>query len=139
MEDLTIIIGSVASTITAVGIIYGAIKVFSKKSARQIGIASANALQEGDIKPDTYLGQSLNWNSRTDDRLLAIEKQLKINDLSTKRSELLIMIYFTPKAIRLIEQVFQEYVDMGGNSYITKDVMPEWRAKYASKIVGDRI
>jgi hypothetical protein len=144
--DTQTAIVATASTLTAVGVIWGIVKFWSRKMAKKVGIVAANAIQEKDIHPESYLGKALAWNEKTDDRLLAIEKQLraneiqmKSNDLSTKRLELLTMIHITPEAVRLIENVYQEYKKIGGNSYICNDIVPAWRKKYAENIVKNEI
>jgi sulfur relay (sulfurtransferase) DsrC/TusE family protein len=133
------IVTTTSSTLIALGVISGVIAMFYKKTARHFGRVAAQELQEKDIDPKSYLGQALEWNKQTDGILEKIVSQLTKNDLSTKRLELLVMIHTSPTAVRLIEEVYEEYVKMGGNSYIVHEIIPAWRKKYAKKIAEERI
>jgi hypothetical protein len=71
-----------------------------------------------------------------------VERNAKdINDIkmTSKRTELLLYINTNPTKIEVIEKMAKEYEDQGGNSYVTNDVIPIWREKYAKKITEGRI
>jgi hypothetical protein len=67
-----------------------------------------------------------------------LELRIDRNDLSTKRNELLLMINTQPQKVQAIYAAYDEYIKMGGNSYIL-EVFREWEEVYAKNIVKDRI
>jgi hypothetical protein len=59
--------------------------------------------------------------------------------MTALRTELLLYINAQPEKVEVIEGLLAEYNKQGGNSYITNDIAPAWREKYAKKITEGRI
>lgn len=79
---------------------------------------------------------------RTKDMSASLEKlqsDMKCVKMTALRTELLLYINAQPEKVEVIEGLLAEYNKQGGNSYITNDIAPAWREKYAKKITEGRI
>jgi len=55
---------------------------------------------------------------------------IKSLKLATKRNELLLLFNSNPDNVEVLERVYDEYIELGGNSYIS-NLHTEWQRKYA--------
>jgi hypothetical protein len=55
-----------------------------------------------------------------------------------KRLELLEAIHHTPEAVQVIHQIYKEYKDVGGNSYVD-EIYETWDEKHGRKVIEERI
>jgi hypothetical protein len=62
-------------------------------------------------------------------------EMVKENRKGILRQEILLLIHMRPEKVEAIEQAYDEYVKMGGNSYITR-VINEWRMVRGSGVAG---
>ena len=60
------------------------------------------------------------------------------NELDIKRLEILLMINTQPAKVDTINNAYDEYKKMGGNSYIDS-VIKEWRVLHEQKIIKERL
>lgn len=135
------IAGVVAAATT---IIMTSLKV-GKLIAILIGRFSINHIRRLDIHDDSFVGQEFKFNdeiakslSDIDATITEMQRSLDKNRVGNLRIELLQLIHNTPDKADIIEQVYENYVSLGGNSYVHQ-VMVEWRKMYGKKTIRRHI
>lgn len=128
----------------ATTIVVTALKV-GKLIAILIGRFSINHIRRADIQDDSFVGQEFKFNDEIAKSLSGIEatmsemrRSIDKNRVGNLRIELLHLIHNTPDKADIIEQVYESYVGLGGNSYV-RQVMEEWRKIYGKKTIRRRI
>ena len=128
----------------ATTIIMTSLKV-GKLTAILIGRFSINHIRRSDIHDDSFVGQEFKFNdeiakslSGIDATISEMQRSLDKNRVGNLRIELLQLIHNTPDKADIIEQVYENYISLGGNSYV-KQVMKEWREIYGKKTIRRHI
>ena len=128
----------------ATTIVVTALKV-GKLIAILIGRFSINHIRRLDIHDDSFVGQEFKFNdeiakslSGIDATISEMQRSLNKNRVGNLRIELLQLIHNTPDKGEVIEQVYENYVRLGGNSYVHQ-VMQEWRKIYGKKTIRRHI
>lgn len=138
-------ITNVASIITAVGIIGGAYAVFWKHLAQKVVHDGIKKIKREDLTENEFFQQLEAKDREIIDKLdtiaegvQTIDHLTKKNTISIKRQELLFIIQTEPHRVETIERIYSEYLEMGGNSYIS-DLITVWRENHARPEIKDRI
>lgn len=138
-------ITNVASIITAVGIIGGAYAVFWKHLAKKVVHDGIKKIRREDLTENEFFQQLEAKDREIIDKLDSIAEGVqtidhltKKNTISIKRQELLFIIQTEPHRVETIERIYSEYIEMGGNSYIS-DLITVWRENHARPEIKDRI
>jgi hypothetical protein len=126
------------AVVGAIGGIVAAAGVWGKKAVMAISRYGVNHLKHGDIIPDSYIGQQIDWNTVVDHKLDKIITQLGQHQLDIVKTHLLQLIHNTPEKVEIIEDIYSKYRELGGNSYICQ-VVEEWRDQYAKPIIHERV
>lgn len=128
----------------ATTIVVTALKV-GKLIAILIGRFSINHIRRIDIRDDTFVGQEFKFNdeiakslSGIDATMTEMQRSIDKNRVGNLRIELLHLIHNTPDKADIIEQVYENYASLGGNSYV-RQVMEEWRKIYGKKTIRRHI
>lgn len=128
----------------ATTIVMTSLKV-GKLIAILIGRFSINHIRRLDIRDDSFVGQEFKFNdeiakslSDIDITISEMQRSLDKNRVGNLRIELLQLIHNTPDKADIIEQVYDNYVSLGGNSYVHQ-VMMEWRKIYGKKTIRRHI
>lgn len=128
----------------ATTIVVTALKV-GKLIAILIGRFSINHIRRFDIKDDSFIGSEFKFNdeiakslSGIDATMSEMQRSIDKNRVGNLRIELLHLIHNTPDKADIIEQVYENYVSLGGNSYV-RQVMVEWRKIYGKKTIRRHI
>lgn len=128
----------------ATTIVMTSLKV-GKLIAILIGRFSINHIRRMDIQDDSFVGQEFKFNDEIAKTLSGInatisemQRSLDKNRVGNLRIELLQLIHNTPDKGEVIEQVYENYVSLGGNSYVHQ-VMTEWRKIYGKKTIRRHI
>jgi len=110
-----------------------------------IGRFSINHIRRIDIQDESFIGQEFKFNDEIAKSLSGInttisemQRSLDKNRVGNLRIELLQLIHNTPDKGEVIEQVYENYVSLGGNSYVHQ-VMQEWRKIYGKKTIRRHI
>lgn len=138
-------ITNVASIITAVGIIGGAYAVFWGHLARKVVRDGIKKIKREDLTENEFFQRLEAKDTEIIDKLDSIAEGVqtidhltKKNTVSIKRQELLFIIQTEPHRVETIERIYSEYLEMGGNSYIS-DLITVWRENHARPEIKDRI
>lgn len=138
-------ITNVASIITAVGIIGGAYAVFWGHLARKVVRDGIKKIKREDLTENEFFQRLEAKDTEIIDKLDSIAEGVqtidhltKKNTVSIKRQELLFIIQTEPHRVETIERIYSEYIEMGGNSYIS-DLITVWRENHARPEIKDRI
>lgn len=136
---------NVASIITAVGIIGGAYAVFWGTLARKVVRDGIKKIKREDLTENEFFQRLEAKDTEIIDKLDSIAEGVqtidhltKKNTVSIKRQELLFIIQTEPHRVETIERIYSEYLEMGGNSYIS-DLITVWRENHARPEIKDRI
>lgn len=128
----------------ATTIVVTALKV-GKLVAILIGRFSINHIRRSDIQDKSFIGQEFKFNdeiakslSGIDATMAEMQRSIDKNRVGNLRIELLHLIHNTPDKADIIEQVYENYVSLGGNSYV-RQVMVEWRKIYGKKTIRRHI
>lgn len=128
----------------ATTIVVTALKV-GKLVAILIGRFSINHIRRLDIKDDSFIGSEFKFNdeiakslSGIDATMSEMQRSIDKNRVGNLRIELLHLIHNTPDKADIIEQVYENYASLGGNSYV-RQVMEEWRKIYGKKTIRRHI
>lgn len=128
----------------ATTIVVTALKV-GKLVAILIGRFSINHIRRVDIKDDSFIGSEFKFNdeiakslSGIDATMTEMQRSIDKNRVGNLRIELLHLIHNTPDKADIIEQVYENYASLGGNSYV-RQVMEEWRKIYGKKTIRRHI
>lgn len=128
----------------ATTIVVTALKV-GKLIAILIGRFSINHIRRVDIRDDTFVGQEFKFNDEIakslagiDSTMSEMQRSIDKNRVGNLRIELLHLIHNTPDKADIIEQVYENYASLGGNSYV-RQVMEEWRKIYGKKTIRRHI
>lgn len=128
----------------ATTIVVTALKV-GKLIAILIGRFSINHIRRLDIKDDSFIGSEFKFNDEItksladiDSTMSEMQRSIDKNRVGNLRIELLHLIHNTPDKADIIEQVYENYVSLGGNSYV-RQVMVEWRKIYGKKTIRRHI
>ena len=137
-ENATTIIATVATTLAAIILIVSTYRKIGKWISLKIAKASINELKEPDIDPESYVGHAFAFDRVVVDELKSIHASILNSRKSTLRIELLQLIHNTPEKTEIIEQLFDEYRSIGGNSYMIQ-VIKEYRTQYGREVIKKRI
>lgn len=142
--DTQLILTTAGVLAAATTIIMTSLKV-SKLIAILIGRFSINHIRRSDIQDESFVGQEFKFNdeiakslSDIDATISEMQRSLDKNRVGNLRIELLQLIHNTPDKADIIEQVYDNYVSLGGNSYVHQ-VMTEWRKIYGKKTIRRHI
>ncbi|MDL2235462.1 hypothetical protein LJC07_04810 [Christensenellaceae bacterium OttesenSCG-928-L17] len=141
----------VAIVLTASGVIGAVITIAtaSKKVGKilsiRIGRYAVNHIREQDLDPESMVGKGFAFNNEIIKTLKEsnaimeyMRNDINRNHTDSLRVELLQLIHNTPEKAEIIEQVFDNYVKNGGNSYMLQ-VVEEWRKVYGGEVIRRRI
>lgn len=75
---------------------------------------------------------------RVSKEIAELDSKISLNRRDIVKLELLSTIRNTPELVEVIERLYNDYAELGGNSYIC-DIYSAWREEYAMKVLKARI
>lgn len=129
---------TIASILTAIGVIYGFVKKWGKAIAKLIVQFGLRQLSEADIQENPHMKGHydllLSLQTEIRDQMALLAKELQDNTKLTLKLELKELFRNYPEKVDTIEETMKEYHAVHGNSYI--DAMYEdWKKTYVQGMI----
>lgn len=135
----------IGSVLTAIGVIYGFVTKWGGALSELMVKIGWKRMKEKDVEENTAWKQQIEATNKMSEAVAALSQKLDVihNDLCentklTLKQELKDLFRNHPERIDSIEDSFNQYRSLHGNSYI-EELYNEWKENYLNKIAEDEV